>query len=280
MPTKDGSPFYRLLSARSSSYGSIHGDDVLPSPRLVLPFQLDDEAHQTAHDECLSDVSRLDHKCTNWETTWNLISVVSGAGMLSLPFAAASMGSLAVVLLFILGGIFMYCFQLLAESIETHRNYLIHRHARESHSKETIFPIGEAIDHIDYLTFGQLSFGKHGDKIVLVLFSMEMLLALMSMFLNIGLNIRVLCSHLALSTGIVVSAVLTMMLSWLELKLAAFSSMLGIMMTSLIVFALLYSGFALEYVNDSPRVFEWFNPSGLPMSMGLIAFCFGGHGTL
>lgn len=45
-------------------------------------FQIQNETHQNQHQ----------HQCTMLEAASNQIAVVTGAGMLSLPYAAASMG--------------------------------------------------------------------------------------------------------------------------------------------------------------------------------------------
>lgn len=219
-------------------------------------------------------------KCTTWETTCNLISVITGSGMLSLPFAAQSMGWSSLFGLVGLGCIFFYSFHLLAQSIKVLRQRMIEKHSKESHSVETIKPIRYAIDNIDYLTFSKLAFGDGGDRLVLIIFASEMLLALMSFFINIGININTINSNVSVTQGIFIATVLTVLMSFFELKLAAYSSALGLGMTLFTIFALFISGFSFEVGAVDDRKYQWFVPSGVPMAIGLIAFCFGGHGTL
>jgi hypothetical protein len=112
-----------------------------------------------------------------------------------------------------------------------------------------------------------------------------------SFFINIGINMSALHSKIDCSIGIVLAAVVSLVLSGLNMKFAAYSSALGVAMTSLTLLSLVLSAKAL---NDSvgggdssagaiaadPRQYKVWHPQGLPLSLGLISFCFGGHGAL
>lgn len=223
----------------------------------------------------IEDVSDIDQteiedqhaNCSVFETTCNLVSVLTGSGMLSLPFAAAAAGWSALILLLVFGAIFMYAFDLLASSIETYyANVNYHRH-------KTISDY-----HIDYLSFGKLTFGPYGDKIVLVVFGTEVSLALVSFLMNIGINIHVINSDISVSMGIILSAIITCIMSFTSLKAVSFSSAVGLALTLLTLLAILATGVELEGVGS--REYKAFDVKGVPMALGLIAFCFGGHGTL
>jgi amino acid permease len=210
--------------------------------------------------------------CTVFETTCNLVSVLTGSGMLSLPYAAAQAGWSSLVILVVLCSIFLYSFELLATSIETF-------YTRENASLTRTKPI--SYYNIDYLSFGILSFGQYGDRIVLVIFGAEVSLALVSFLMNIGINIHVINPSISVSTGILISAGLTCIMSFWNLKTVALSSVVGLALTTLTVVAIFASGLHLhDEAMLATREYKMLNLTGVPVALGLIAFCFGGHGTL
>lgn len=218
-----------------------------------------------------ADKSANGATCTVFETSCNLLTILTGSGMLSLPYAAAACGWSAMGLLILLCGVFMYSFELLARSIEEH------------YSHENTFRRKHISNYsIDYLSLGLVAFGRYGDKIVLSVFGTEITLALVSFLMNIGINLNVIHSDISVNKGILLAAALTCALSFANLKTVAYSSFIGLALTLLTVTAILISG--LELRSDDAiaemREYNLVNYSGIPVSLGLIAFCFGGHGTL
>ena len=63
----------------------------------------------------IRDLNQNQELCTVWETVCNVLSIVTGSGLLSLPFAARSVGWSAVAFCAIFCAISMYSFFLLAE---------------------------------------------------------------------------------------------------------------------------------------------------------------------
>ena len=59
------------------------------------------------------------NKCSVAESMFNLVSLITGCGMLALPYAASMMGWFAVALLFIVASVFLYAFYLIAEALES-----------------------------------------------------------------------------------------------------------------------------------------------------------------
>lgn len=238
-------------------------------------------------------------ECTVFETASNLVSVLSGSAMLSLPFAASALGWVGVPMILILARMFMYSFQLLAECVETQYEY--ERHESKRPNTHIFF------FNIDYLTLGKRTFGEHvGDKLVLIAFGSEMLLALVSFIMNIGLNINVINPNLSVLDGTMISSIISIVLAMIDLKMAAYSSAIGMIMTIFIIFAIMITGWQLEtgiahdqqlaaasadasagggptsdvrHLADE-REYVLFDPTGLPVALGIMAFSFGGHGTL
>lgn len=130
-------------------------------------------------------------QCTVFETTCNLISVLTGSGMLALPYAAAQIGWIAIPLLLLLGCIFLYSFHLIAQSIETRYKSInaVATTTRTSSSHHPNYYLPYDLSHyqIDYLHLSKLAFGYHGDRIVLVVLSLELFLAQVTFYMSIGI---------------------------------------------------------------------------------------------
>jgi vesicular inhibitory amino acid transporter len=207
-------------------------------------------------------------KCTTGQTMINIVKVVVGSGMLSLPFAAKSMGWSGIIVLLILGSIFLYSFELLAEAIDMYRS----KHNNRLNSHSTFM--------VDYIALSREGFGDFGEKLVLALFAVGLLLPLMSFFINIGLNLNYIAAPgLSVSGGIITSACISFFLSLFELNVAAIASSFGLTLTFFIIFALFWSGSSLDFPPEE-KEYDILNMEGVSMSLGLIAFCFGGHATL
>lgn len=204
-------------------------------------------------------------KCTVFETSCNLASVVTGSGMLSLPYAAAAAGWSAVGLLVGLGCMFTYAYDLLVCAIDAY--------------KQSSSFVGEEI--VGYVELGRHCLGKNGDKLVLLVFATELILALMSFLMNIAINLEVLSVHCTYETGVIVAAIVNILLCSFELKLTAYSSGIGSFMTIFVVIALFWCGEEMrdERADYLQREYTDFHASGMPMAAGLIAFCYGGHST-
>lgn len=214
------------------------------------------------------DLNIPDVQCSVNETMFNLLTLVTGSGLLSLPFAAKEMGWLSIVFVAIFCGIFMYAFQLLASSVESYYQY----------RKRSAVSTGGVIEPIDYVALGKASFGAYGEKIVLVSFGLELQLALVSFMINIGININLIHPGVSVIQGICIGAFLSGALSMMNLKLAAISSALGVCMTSLTVLAIFVSGLEMDNQSDtSDRHYDFVVAGGMPASLGLIAYCYGGH---
>jgi hypothetical protein len=264
--------------------------------------------------------------------------------MLALPYAAASLGWSAVVMLCILASVFTYAFSVVAEVIES----CIASFAREKRERMAPRVNGESLrdnaaiersiddfaSNLNYVTLGERAFGPRGATLILIGLSTELFLALVSFLINLGLNISFIDSSFPVSWGIVLCSFITLLMAFLDLKYAAYTSAIGSALTVLLMVALLISGAQLppsSYVVDpfgerspdlhrpyniapgdyvSPgsgsesgpisvsghrrlslpphapfnvvpnRVYRILVPNEAPISLGLIAFCFGGIGAL
>ena len=257
-----------------------------------------------------------------FETTNNLISLITGSGMLALPYAARIMGWAAVILLVCVACIFLYAFYLIGETMECCILADNIRRGNPERAVRRLVNLGydevngaddgqdelnqhnAFVANLNYVSLAELSLGAHGAAVVMMSLSVELFLALVSFFINIGLNFRIVFPEMNVADGIVFAAVATTFLAFLDLKYAAYTSALGSCLTSLLLFALLVAGmhlpstpftidpFGQTIMATTPdvsvsagtmttvvRSYSLFVPCHVPFSLGLIAFCFGGIGA-
>lgn len=104
--------------------------------------QLDGCNYGAITNENKNEINQLENNhLTVRQTTFNLISLITGSGMLALPYAASTMGWSAVFVLLFLAILFLYCFGLLAEVIE----YCIKKEIDEIHIDGGLCFNGESI---------------------------------------------------------------------------------------------------------------------------------------
>eukprot|EP01033_Poteriospumella_lacustris_P010890 gene10890-7747_t len=223
------------------------------------------QALEVAGDEEVDRRAASGQQCTVFETSCNLAKVITGSGMLSLPFAIASAGWLSLGALVALGLIFSYAFDLLVAAIEAFK-------ATDAYEPGTV---------VNYVTLGKHCFGRHGDKLVLSIFATELVLALMSFFMNIAINAEVLSPLVSYEAAVCVACAINIFFCSFELKLTAYASAIGYFMIGFVLVALLWCGEEMEAADQAAlqRRYVFFHASGLPLAAGLVAFCFGGHST-
>ena len=212
--------------------------------------------------------------CSQIEAASNLIAVLTGAGMLSLPYTAGVMGwsALGLLLLVTLG--FLYSFVLLAESVDT---VMIIQHNRAEN------PLSQSTSNqgvlVDYIVLGKEAFGNGGDKVVFTILGTELFLALVSFLINIGLNVHIVVEGISVEAAIFIAACIALYLSLYDMKVISSFTIGGNIATGLTVFALVLSGFFLIGGKQTAN-YSILNVQGVPMSLGIMAYCFGGHGAL
>jgi solute carrier family 32 (vesicular inhibitory amino acid transporter) len=207
------------------------------------------------------------NNCTALEAASNQIAVVTGAGMLSLPYAASAMGWSVLVLLFILTLCFCYSYLLLVYSID----------------RVLLRNQGTGLT-VDYAFLAREAFGAGGDRWVLVILISELFLALVSFLINIGLNVHIILPFVDVATAILCATAIATALSFADLKILSRVTAFGNVMTTLTVVAVALSGMYLPETGDlnSSSTPEWktFDAKGIAVSLGVMAYCFGGHGAL
>ena len=197
----------------------------------------------------------------------NILTIMTGAGMLSLPYVAASMGWFSLVILLLTLVLFLYSYVLLAECL-----FVVEESNNIIYSDSLI----------DYAKLGKITFGAGGDKLLSASLGTEFFLALTSFMINIGINIKVIADSVSISSGIIIAALITFILSIQHLKLVTACAGVGNSLTLLTIFALILSGFTmpLKSISNADATIKLIDITGFPRSIGILFFCFGGHGAL
>lgn len=236
-------------------------------------------------------------KLTILETISNLVSLVTGSGMLALPAAASLVGWTSLLCLVVLASMFIYMFALISESIESLvvrkrcgalvdniSNAMDKNEDLDNNSSgqvnSALSSIPSNISSIDYTTLGKAAFGKYGDVLVGIVLAIELLLALTSFMINISVNMRVVYPNIPIEFGILATSLTSCVLSTFDLHKISYTSAIGVSMTALVIISIFIAGNTLPSNSSMDhRNYNYCRLSGLPMALGLISFCFGGHGA-
>jgi len=210
--------------------------------------------------------------CSVLETSSNIVTILTGAGMLTLPFVASLMGWSSIILLLVIASIFIYTYTLLAQAIQA---IWLKYQQDEILSKVVV---------VDYFILGKEAFGNGGDRLVMVILFIEFLLAMISFFINIGCNLNVIFSHLTITNGILITSVISFILANCNIKWVTYFAVIGNSLTLLTVLSLFVSGVEINYQHSEFEIiekdFQFLNITAIPFAVAIICFCYGGHGSL
>ena len=169
------------FSRRPSQYGSISSFG-----------SLIDHSRHDADDSygSISSTNSPTNKLGLFETTNNLISLITGSGMLALPYAARMMGWSAVILLVCVACIFLYAFYLIGETMEC---CILSDNIRRGNPERAVRRLvnlgydetddggqdelnlhNEFINNLNYVSLAELSLGAHGAALVMTSLSAEL----------------------------------------------------------------------------------------------------------
>ena len=176
----------------------------------------------------------------------NLVSLFTGTGMLSLPYAAARAGWLGgIVILAGVQGTFMYTLYILALSFD-------------ASGANSFAELGEvALNARRLITFSVF---------------VEMMLALTSLEVSIALNCYSVFAAAPALLWLILSTLISLSLSLSKRWISA-ASVIGVSMIIVILAALIVSGSNTH----APEEYKMFDSSGVELSLGLTLFCCGGH---
>ncbi|RCV26055.1 hypothetical protein SETIT_5G214700v2 [Setaria italica] len=198
----------------------------------------------------------------------NISNVISGVGMLSVPYALAQGGWLSLTLFALIGAVCSYTGELVGRCMSAGGS-------------------GAAVR--SYPDIGQLAFGRPGRKAIGAVMYTELYLVAISFLILEGDNLDKLLpgTGVALPGGYLlrgkqlytlVAAVVILPTTWLrDLSVLAYVSAVGLVASAALTASLVWAGVADHgfHARDS----NVFSLAGLPTSLSLYFVCFSGHGV-
>ena len=206
--------------------------------------------------------ARSDSSSSLWQGSSNLIKVILGAGMFYLPYACHSMGWSAILMIVFFGVITLYSMSLIAECTEA------------------ILFDKPFLSAISFADLGQAAFGHSGRTLCSISIMVEFTLAAVSMLINIAVNIHTIVPSMNIPSGIILASGLTYISCQVNnLSHFAYLSACGNLMVVASVAILIIAGLQFEQSGAHNIQHKYVDVSGIPSSLGLIAFCYGGVGA-
>lgn len=167
-------------------------------------------------------------KCTFWESVSNLVNMIVGAGLLSIPFAWKSMGWSCVVLLGL-------CTLLMGHTLDI-----------ISRSVVVIHDLERTKEYCDYNHLALVACGPDSflPRLAAGTFVVEIFVGATSFLILIGINLEAMFG-IDLWVGITLSGLLSMVLTQLNAKALAMFSAISVVGTIGAITALIVSGWQL-----------------------------------
>uniref|UniRef100_J3L1K9 Amino acid transporter transmembrane domain-containing protein n=1 Tax=Oryza brachyantha TaxID=4533 RepID=J3L1K9_ORYBR len=238
----------------------------------------DEEEEKLQDDEVFNDVEeqRLLPRCSTggasfysngsasfWRSCLNLSNVISGIGMLSVPYALAQGGWLSLVLFAMVGAICFYSGKLVDRCMRADRSVR------------------------SYPDIGHLAFGAVGRTAIGVIMYTELYLVAISFLILEGDNLDKLLPGTTVELlgyqlhgkqlFVLLAAAVILPTTWLkDLSMLAYVSAVGLVASMALTASLVWAGVAEKgFRMDGTSLF---NLSGLPSTLSLYFVCFAGHG--
>ncbi|CAO2165420.1 unnamed protein product [Urochloa humidicola] len=241
---------------------------------LLAPGK-DDEEQGGGGDNDVTSSQLLLHQGTGGasfsRSCLNLSNVISGVGMLSVPYALAQGGWLSLALFALVGAVCFYTGELVARCMRAGSG------------------CGAGAAVRSYPDIGQLAFGRTGRKAIGTVMYAELYLVAISFLVLEGDNLDKLLpgAAVALPGGgllrgrqlfILAAAAVILPTTWLrDLSVLAYVSAVGLVASAALTASLVWAGVAEHGFHAKDG--NVFSLAGLPTSLSLYFVCFSGHGV-
>jgi len=252
--------------------------DVTKSPGFRREKQMDNQRkNEKKLEKKLSEED--DHKSSFWQCTFNMANILMGVGMLGLPYVFKSAGWI--------GG---FCVTVSLCLITWRTSYYLGRelngdprpvHLFDSASSDnTITRMRKPIN--SFPAIAREAFGDRGCICLSSILYFELFSCLSIFFVSLGDHLHALfpsvsqSKHMTIVAGILIipSALLR------TPKLLSYLSAVGTFATVAVVLSVVLSALVMFFtVGDagSEREYKLYSSDGLPLAMGIVAYCFSGH---
>eukprot|EP00750_Incisomonas_marina_P009558 INCI16042.2.p1 GENE.INCI16042.2~~INCI16042.2.p1 ORF type:complete len:623 (+),score=69.95 INCI16042.2:243-2111(+) len=292
-------------TAQKSRNGSRVGDGL---STIEDTSYLDDDSMNSTFDDAADEIEDVGPApATTIQTLFNSINVLLGVGVLTVPYAISEGGWAAVAVLALLGLITNYTAKLLWD-MQVDQPISLHKVRDAEYAKAFVEDddplygkMAAVVDEVEeplrmrhpsYPEIGELAFGKCGRRVVSFALFGELFCALVLFIILMGTNLIIVLPDTPLSVveWMCISAAAVLPLCWLRsMALLSWFSFLGVMSSiSLVVSIVAYSFLGtcaggsncsnVEHPDpEALNLTEGLVRENLPMSVGLLMFCFAGH---
>lgn len=207
-----------------------------------------------------------DEKTTLNETMVNAALALVGSGVLGIPYAFAQSGLLCGVVLVVVTFLTLWTALLIGDLMEATKPV-----AREQGIDESAH---------DWPFLGYVAFGNVGRAVVSFCQLGELWGCMLGFLVVNGVNFNLIFPSISKELCIVASGLLSFLMLFPSAKTLSYFSSIGIGATVLAVGSLAWSAEAMPVWESEVEAVKWLDPSNIPMSLGMIQFCFVAHGAL
>ncbi|KAJ7953817.1 putative Amino acid transporter [Quillaja saponaria] len=215
-----------------------------------------------SHDQ-LPQPQQRNKGTTFFRTCFNGLNVLSGVGILSMPYAVSQGGWLTLISLFVIAMLCWYTGLLLQRCMETH------------HEKKS------------YPGIAELAFGYKGNVVVSIFMYLELYLVAVEFLILEGDNLEKLFPKMGFRIGslkmegknffVLLTSLIVLPTTWLRsLGMLAYVSVGGVLASIFLVACVLWAGVVdgVGFYGKDQLLLNW---EGFPTAISLFAFCYSGH---
>jgi len=195
------------------------------------------------------------------ETTWNIVNLVIGGGVLSMPYVCKLSGWLGIVIIAATAAIFAFNAIVVGAILRQQHDWFEH-HDVPKESR-------------DYVLLGKLAFGNTGAWLTATISVLENWSAAICYLIFVGNNVHIV-TGLSISLGIVMSGALSLVMLYMPLRLLSYFGVVGMFCAAGAVGTLVAQGM----LSDLPSSRVNFDLGGAGTAGGVAFFCFAGHACL
>eukprot|EP00581_Thalassiosira_minuscula_P012237 CAMPEP_0183716206 /NCGR_PEP_ID=MMETSP0737-20130205/10193_1 /TAXON_ID=385413 /ORGANISM="Thalassiosira miniscula, Strain CCMP1093" /LENGTH=648 /DNA_ID=CAMNT_0025945439 /DNA_START=297 /DNA_END=2243 /DNA_ORIENTATION=+ len=253
------------------------GQDFTKSPGFRREKQMDRQRKKEKKVEEKVGSKEHDHKSTFSQCTFNMANILMGVGMLGLPFVFKSAGWIG-------GTCVTVSFCLVTWRTSYYLGRELNGDPRPVHlfdgSDKTITRMRKQIN--SFPDIAREAFGNNGCICLSAVLYFELFSCLSIFFVSLGDHLHALFPSVSQSKHMtIVAGILTVPSALLRTpKLLSYLSAVGTFATVAVVSSVVLSAlvmFSIAGAAGTEREYKLYSNDGLPLAMGIVAYCFSGH---
>jgi len=197
------------------------------------------------------------------ESIFNLINIIMGVGVISVPYAFKQTGYSVLLLLLVVTGIAQRTAKWIGSSLEL---------AAKSTEAKLV-----ALNARDFAFLAQLAFGGRGATFINVVTVFEIWSALVTFMVMNGTNANILWPSLSSALCVTVTCICATFLCFIPDRLFSYLSLMSTAALLAAAVTLVASALMLPTWDEPPESQSFLFVDNIPRSVGIIIFCFAGH---